>query len=72
MSCCSIASDDQDTGSFFDLTDGVGHSTAAETGGQTGHRGGMSETGTVVYIVGLHYCAGKFLSEIIFLVSTLG
>ena len=56
----------------FDFVDGIGRRTAAETGGQTGHRWGMSEAGTVVYVVGLHDHASEFLCQIILFVRALG
>jgi hypothetical protein len=71
MASTGVAADYQDAGSVFDFVDRISHSTAAETGGQTGHRGGMSETGTVVHIVGLHYHAGELLRQIIFFIGTL-
>ena len=67
-----IAAYDKDTSRLPNLIDGIGHGTATETGGQTGHRRGMSEAGTVVQIVSLHHRAGEFLSQVILLVGAFG
>src|SRR4030042_2875474 len=69
MCSSGVTTDDQDAIGPFDFADGIGHGTAAETGGQTGHRGRMSETGTVVYVICLHDHTGEFLCQIIFFVS---
>ena len=71
MSGAGIATDDKDASSIFNLADRISHGTTAETGGQTGHCGGMSEAGTVVHIVGLHYRACEFLCQIIFFIGAL-
>src|SRR4030066_625030 len=72
MCISGVTTDDQDAIGSFDFAHGIGHSTAAETGGQTGHRGRMSETGTVVYVICLHDHTSEFLCHIILFVSTLG
>ena len=50
-----VGTDSQDTTGFTDVANRVSHRPAAECGDQTGHRRGMSETGTVVYIIRTQY-----------------
>ena len=71
MSFGGITSYNKYTGSITDVIYWVRHSTATETGGQTGHCWGMSEAGTVVDVIGSHYRTGEFLGQIIFFISTL-
>ena len=66
-----IGADDKNAVALPEFRDGVGHSSAAERCDQTGHGGGMSETGAVVHIVGADNCPGKLLHQVVFLVSTL-
>ena len=72
VSLGGVGANSQDTGGITNFTDGVGHCPAAEGCGQTGHGGGMSETGTVVNIVGAQHRPGKFLDDIVVLVGALG
>ena len=58
--------------SLGDVSDGISHRSASECLGQTGHCGGVSETGTVVYIIGPDYRPGELLQEIILLIGALG
>lgn len=46
------ARDEEDLGIRTELRDGVRHRATSECGGQTGHRGRVSKTCAVVYIVG--------------------
>jgi len=70
MTCSGITANNQNAGSLTDLANRIGHSTAAEGGGQTGHRRGVSETGTMVDIIGTHYHTSELLGQIILLVGT--
>ena len=72
MICSCVGADGKDASCIADLIDGVRHGTAAETGGQTGHRRRVSETGTVIYIIGLQDRPSELLKEIIFFVCTSG
>ena len=72
MSDCGVGADSQDAVGITNLTDGVGHSSAAECCGQTGHSGGVSEAGTVVNVVGAQHGSAKFLDNIVIFVSALG
>ena len=67
-----IGPDDKYTAGFFDLRDGVRHGTTAESGSQTGHRGGMSETCAVINVVGADGGPGKFLGQVIFFIGDFG
>ena len=71
VSLSGVGADSQDTTGITNITDGVGHRPAAECCDQTGHRGGMSETGTVVNIIGAQYRPGKFLNDIVLLIGAL-
>ena len=72
VSIGGVGADSKDTFGIADVVDRVGHSSATECRDQTGHSGGMSETGTVVNIVCAQYRPGEFLHDIIVLVSDLG
>ena len=72
MALRGVRPNDKNAVSVPDFGDGVGHGSAAEGCDQTGHGGGMSETGTVVNIVSAQYSSGKFLGNIVFLISALG
>ena len=61
MSLRGVRANDKNAVSVSKFRDGVGHGTAAERCGQTGHGGGMSETGTVVYIIGTYHRPRQFL-----------
>ena len=50
----------------------VGLSAAAECGGQTGHRRGMSNPGTVIDVVGPQHRPSKFLSNIVVFIAGTG
>jgi hypothetical protein len=52
MVLCCVGSGDKDHVGFFDTSDSICHSTTSKCGGQTGHGGAMSETGTMIDIVG--------------------
>ncbi len=71
MAFCSIRADDEYAVGISDFSNGVGHGSAAECCDQTGHGGGMSETGTVVDIVGSDDRAGKFLHQVVFFIGAL-
>ena len=72
MGGSGVAADREDTGGITDVVDRVGHGSAAEGGGQTGHRRGMSEAGTVVYVVRAQYRTGEFLHDVVVFVGALG
>ena len=67
-----IGANGEDTGGVTNLKDGVSHCPASECCDQTGHGGGMSETGAVIHIVMAEHCAGEFLDDIVVLVGALG
>ena len=67
-----ISANSQNAGSIANLINGIGHGSAAEGGDQTGHRRGMSETGTMVNIRGTQHCPAKLLDDIVILIGTLG
>ena len=69
MPGAGVAANDQDASCVFDFAYGVSHGTASETGGQTGHRWGVSERGTVIHIVRLHHHSRELLCQVILLVS---
>ncbi len=71
VSLSGIGTDSQDTLCTLEIAYRVGHCSTAERCGQTGHSGGMSETGTVVDIVGTQYRPGEFLHDIVVFVSAL-
>ena len=53
----------------LDLVHGVRHGTAAEGGGQPGHRGAVSETRAVIDIVGPDRRPHEFLEDVVVLVG---
>ena len=57
---------------IFNFVNRISHCTAAECGGQTGHRDGVSETGAVIDIVGADYRPHEFLEQIIFFIGATG
>ena len=67
-----ICTDSQETSGVTEITDIIRHGAAAEGSGQTGHSGGMSETGTVVNTVGTQYRSGEFLDNMVILIGALG
>ena len=72
MAFGSVGADDEKEVGFFKISNRVAHGTVAESGGRTGHCRGMSETGTMVYVIGTDNSPGEFLDQIIFLVGELG
>ncbi len=72
MSLRGVRADYKNAVSFSEFRDGVGHGTAAERCGQTGHGGGMSEASAVVDIIGTQNRPGKLLYQVVFFVGTLG
>jgi len=64
-----VGSDGEDAARSRDVGYGIGHGAAAEARGQTGHSGRVSETGTVVDTVCAQNRPGKFLHQVVFLVS---
>ncbi len=56
----------------FDLGDGIGHRAGTEDGGQTGHRRGVSKTGTVIHVVGPEDLPDQPLEEVVLLVGAPG
>jgi len=71
VSLGGIGANGEDTGGVTNLEYGVSHCPASECCDQTGHGGGMSETGAVVHIVMAEHYAGEFLNDIIVLVGAL-
>jgi hypothetical protein len=71
ISCC-IGTDGKDAGCIADLIDRVCHCAATETGGQTGHRRRVSETGTVVNIIGFQGYPGELLKEVVLFICASG
>ena len=63
---------DQNGIGFFDAADGIGHCSASERGGQTGHRRAVSETGAVIDIIGLQYSPAEFIGQVVFLIADPG
>ena len=51
---------------------GVRHRATAERGHQTGDRGGVSEAGEVIDVIGTDHTAGEFLQEIVLFIGALG
>ena len=43
----------------FEFRDRIRHGATAKGRGQTGHRGGVSETGAVVDVIRADHCAGE-------------
>ena len=72
MGLGGVGTGNQNNFRVFDLVDRIGHGAAAEGGGKTCHRGGVSEAGTVVDVIGLQDCPGKFLQEIVLFIGVLG
>ena len=64
-----VGAGDQDDLRLFDVPDGVGHGTASERCGQTGHSGRVSETRAVIDIVGSDHRPCEFLGKVVFLVG---
>jgi len=64
-----IGPDNENAPGIFDLADRICHGSASEGGGQTGHRGCVSEAGAVIDVVGADNRSGEFLRQIIFLVG---
>ena len=68
MTCRCIGPDDENTPGIFDLADRIRHCSASKGGGQTGHRGCVSEASAVIDVVGADDRSREFLCQIIFLV----
>ena len=64
-----IGPDDENAPGIFDLANRICHRPASESGGQTCHRGRMSETGAVINVVGADHRSGEFLCQIILLIG---
>ena len=54
------------------IGDGVGHCAGAEGDGQTGHRGSVSKSGAVIYVVRPDHRAHEFLHEEVLLIGRSG
>ena len=54
---------------IFDLGDRVCHCPTPESGGKTCHRGGVSETGAVVYVVRSKPHPAEFLEQVVLFVG---
>ena len=67
-----VGADDKYAVGILDLGNGIGHGSTAKGGGKTYHRGGVSEPGAVVDVVGPHCGSGKFHDDVVFLVGHLG
>ena len=68
MGLLGVGADDEDDLHALDLADGVGHCPGTEYGGQSGHRGGVSETGAVVDVVRADPRAHELLECVIFFI----
>jgi len=66
-----VGPDDKNTAGILDFRNRVGHGTTTERGGKTCHRGGMSETGAMIHVIGSDYGTSKFLGQIIFFIGDL-
>ena len=71
MVLSSVGPDHEKATHILDFINGISHCSAAERGHQTGDRGGVSETGAVVDIVGTNHHPSKLLHEVIFLIGAL-
>jgi len=69
---CCVGTDDKDAAGIFNLGNGICHGSTSESGGQTDHRGGMSEPRAVVDVVGADDGPGEFLCQVIFFVGNFG
>ena len=67
-----VGADGEDGLRVRDLVDGIGHCAAAESRGQTGHRGAVSETRTVIDVVRLHHRSREFLKDVVVFVGGPG
>ncbi len=66
-----VGTGDQEQVRVLELPDGVGHRSRTECGGQTDHRGAVSETGAVIDVVGAEGRPGHLHEQVIFLVGHL-
>jgi hypothetical protein len=64
-----IRTDDKNTSRIFKFGNGIGHGPTSKCSGKTCHRGGMSEPGAVIHIVGPDHCSGKFLGQVILFIG---
>ncbi len=67
-----VGADDEQGVVGFHLADGVRHGGASERCGQTGHRGSVSGSGTVVEIVGAHHHPDELLHQPVVFVGAAG
>jgi hypothetical protein len=58
-----IGTGDQNNIRFLDILDGVGHRSASERCGQTGHCGAMSEPGAMIDVVCLQHPPANFCAR---------
>ena len=61
MVFCGIGAGNQNHLGSLDLGDGIRHGTASKGRSQTGYGSGVSESGTVIYIVGFKSPPDQFL-----------
>jgi hypothetical protein len=67
-----VGTNDQETPGVLQLSKGIGHGSASKGGSQPGHRGGVSETGTMVYMVVTENDPGEFLKNVSLFIDTAG
>jgi len=72
MAFCCIRTDNKNTCSILDFRNGISHGSTSKRCGQTDHSRGMSETGTMVDIVGANHRPGKFLNQVILFIGNFG
>ena len=72
MVFCRIGTGDQDNFGLLDFGDRIGHGPTSKGRSQTGYGSGVSETGTMIYIVGLENPPDHLLHQIIFFISGPG
>jgi hypothetical protein len=61
-----VRADHEDDFGVLEFTNAVGHCARTEAGRQTGDRGGVSCSGTVIDIVGLDHRPGEFGDSVLF------
>jgi len=69
MSRSSVTSDRNNTGCMEEIFNIVCLSSAPECGSQTGYRWGVSNPGTIIYIICSQCRPGKLLGDIVIFVS---
>ncbi len=67
-----VGARDQDTIGVLQLGDGIGHRSRAEGGGQTGHRGAVSEAGAVIDVIGAEHRPHELLHQVVFFIGHPG